>query len=67
MKLSKNFQEKIYNAHKANNVVTHGNYEYAIAYNAVASIHTWIIRRKMSTCGVDGKWHWLQPLDEEIK
>lgn len=64
--LSEKFQSKIYDAYKVNHdaTINHGNYEYAIAYNAVASIHTWVIRRQV---GGDGKWHWLQPLDENIK
>ncbi len=60
------FQNKIYNAYKENheNTVQNGKYEYSIAYNATASIHTWIIRRKRVA---GSKWHWLQPLSEEIK
>lgn len=67
--LSKNFQRKIYAAYKEDEVdgrIRHGQYEYSIAYNATASIHTWIIRRKR-TLGYGGEWHWLQPLDKEIK
>lgn len=64
--LSKKFQQRIYDAYKANHEVAipHGNYLYSIAYNACASIHTWIIRRKRS--GVDLSWHWLRPLDLTI-
>ena len=63
--MKNSFQKKIYDAYKANHdaVVKHGKYEYTIAYNAVASIHTWIIRRQI---GGDGKWHWLQPVDKDI-
>ena len=67
--LSKNFQRKIYAAYKEDEVdgyIRHGQYEYSVAYNATASIHTWIIRRKR-TLGYGGEWHWFQPLDEEIK
>ena len=62
--LSKKFQRKIYETYKANHDATtkHGKYEYSIAYNACASIHTWIIRRK-----VNCDWHWSVPLDEDIK
>ena len=61
------FQNKIYNAYKENheNTVQNGKYEYSIAYNETASIHTWIIRRKRVAKG--GEWHWLQPLNEEIR
>jgi hypothetical protein len=61
--LSKEFQKKIYDVHKRikDGYIKHGRYKYAIAYNATASIHTWIIRQE-----VDGKWHWLQPLDASI-
>lgn len=60
------FQRKIYETYKAdhNATVKKGRYEYSIAHNAVASIHTWIIRRKRS--GVDLSWHWLHPLDLTI-
>ena len=61
--MKKEFQRKIYKTYKENHDATtkHGGYEYSIAYNATASIHTWIIRRK-----VNCDWHWLVPLDEEI-
>ena len=61
------FQRKIYDSYKANheNTVQHGKYEYSIAYNACASIHTWIIRRKRTAKGCG--WHWLQPLNMEVK
>lgn len=61
------FQRKIYDTYKQNHeyTVQHGKYEYSIAHNACASIHTWIIRRKRTAKG--GEWHWLQPLSEEIK
>ena len=61
------FQRKIYDSYKANheNTVQHGMYEYSIAYNATASIHTWIIRRKRVAKG--GEWHWLQSLSMEVK
>ena len=60
------FQRKIYNAYKQNHKNTvHGNYEYCIAYNGTASIHTWIIRRKRVANG--GEWYWLQPLSMEVK
>lgn len=62
--LSKKFQQKIYETYKENHDATtkHGGYEYSIAYNATCCIHTWIIRRKPNET-----WHWLQPLDEDIK
>lgn len=58
------FQQKIFDAYKANHdaVVKHGKYQYAIAYNAICTIHTWIIRR-----GIDGKWHWHEPLNENVR
>ena len=61
------FQRKIFSAYKGNkeNTVQHGQYEYSIAYNATASIHTWIVRRKRTVIG--GEWHWFMPLDVEIK
>ena len=61
--LSIEFQRRIYEDYKPDENVTtrHGGFEYTIAYNACASIHTWIIRRKG-----DGEWHWLQPLDKEV-
>ena len=62
-KLSIDFQRKVFdtywNDHKA--TVNTGKYEYTIAYNPIASIHTWIIRK-----GRDGKWEWLHPLDRSI-
>ncbi len=66
--LSKKFQKRIYDAYKANHEATipHGNYLYSIAYNACASIHTWIIRRKRNDVGGDLRWNWLQPLDTTI-
>lgn len=65
--MTKEFQKKIFEAYKANkeNTVQHGRYEYSIAYNATASIHTWIIRRKCVAVG--GEWHWYMPLDKEIR
>lgn len=67
--LSKEFQRKIYEAYKAdhNSMIKHGKYCYGIAYNACASIHTWIIRRKTGGFYVNCDWHWLQPLDKDIK
>ena len=64
--LSEKFQRKIYEKCKNNPdaVVWNGNFDYQIAYNPIATIHTWIIRRVRY--GGDGKWHWLQPLDESI-
>ena len=63
--LSIDFQRKIYAAHKANPfaVTKHGSYGYAIAYNPTCTIHTWIIRQKHG----EMKFHWLQPLDENIR
>ena len=65
--LSEKFQRKIYETCKDNPeaMVAKGNHLYQIAYNPVASIHTWIIRRKRT--GMDLNWHWLQPLDEKIR
>lgn len=67
--LSKKFQQKVYSAYKEdhNKMVAHGQYCYGIAYNATASIHTWIIRRKRGGFYVNCEWHWLQPLDVDIK
>ena len=67
--LSEKFQRKIYETYKADhdNTVFHGRYEYSIAHNACASIHTWIIRRDRGGFYVNCKWHWLQPLDKKIK
>lgn len=64
--LSEKFQRKIYETCKDNPdaMVANGKYLYQIAYNHVASIHTWIIRRKRY--GLDLDWHWLQPLDVSI-
>lgn len=66
--LSKKFQSKIYDTYKQNheNTVRHGQYEYSIAYNGCANIHTWIIRR-FTALPYEDKWHWLQPLDMDIK
>lgn len=59
--LSVNSQRKIYNNYKNGTTTKIGRYYYTIAYNACASIHTFIIRSD------DGyKWHWLQPLDKEV-
>lgn len=65
--LSKAFQQKIYDAYKKDHeaVVRHGQYEYSIAYNPCATIHTFIIRRFLELPFEDN-WHWLQPLDTEI-
>lgn len=62
--MTKEFQQKIYTAYKANPeaITSHGKYEYAIAYNATCTIHTWIIRRVKG-----GIFHWYMPLDEEIR
>ena len=62
--LSQKFQRKIYEAYKVdhNAEVRHGKYGYSIAYNACASIHTWIIRREKPEDG----YIFLQPLDKEI-
>ena len=59
------FQRKIYETYKANHdeTVKKGRYEYSIAHNAVASIHTWIVRKKVG----DEIFHWYQPLDKAIK
>ena len=67
-RLSKEFQRKIYETYKADHddYYANGAYHYSIAHNATASIHTWIIRRK-GNHEWHGDWHWLQPLDEEIK
>lgn len=66
--LSKEFQRKIYEAYKADhdNIVRHGQYEYSIAHNVCANIHTWIIRR-FTALPYEDNWHWLQPLDKDIK
>ena len=60
--LSVDFQRKVYEAYKQGKTIRHREYEYTIAYNACATIHTWIIRRK---CG--GEYHWLQPLESEVR
>lgn len=63
--LSKKFQQRVYNAYKQDPdaEVKHGNFTYAIAYNSCANIHTWIIRKGIN----DNTFHWLQPLDVNIK
>lgn len=66
--MNKATQRRIYQIYKVNNDDTyrHGQYEYAIAYNTCASIHTWIIRRKR-TIGYAGEYHWYMPLDTDIR
>ena len=64
--LSLQFQQHIFDSYKKNNenTVQHGRYEYSIAYNACANIHTWVVRRKRNP---REKWHWYMPLDLSIK
>ncbi len=63
--LSKAFQRKIYDAYKKDEEaeIKHGGYIYAIAHNSACAIHTWIIRKGIR----DNVFHWLQPLDLDIK
>lgn len=66
--LSLQFQQHVFDSYRKNNEnpvpVQHGQYEYSIAYNACATIHTWIIRRKRDPYE---KWHWYMPLNTNIK
>ena len=57
-------QQKIYSVHKKNpkGTVNTWKYTYAIAYNAMASIHTWIIQSEKGK----NDFHWLHPLDKSI-
>lgn len=63
--LSEKFQRRIFEAHVSDHYATikHGGFEYGIAYNSVATIHTWIIRRKET----EKDFHWLQPLSEKVR
>lgn len=65
--MTKEFMKKVYETYKADpdGYYAHGNYHYSIAYNACASIHTWIIRRKGNRMW-HSDWEWYCPLPTDI-
>lgn len=59
------FQEKIFREYKEGKPFTAGKkYRYSIGYNAMAAVHTWIIRWKNGESGERAEW--VHPLDQSV-
>lgn len=59
------FQEKIFREYKEGRPFTAGRkYCYLIEYNAMAAVHTWIIRWKNGESGEHAEW--VHPLHQSV-